>query len=919
MGSAFVPPDEERRIDALRQYDVLDTDAEPAFDDLARLAAHLCDAPVALISLVDEDRQWFKSHIGWSATETPRSISFCMHAIQHPEDLFIVSDASRDSRFANSPMVTGDPHAVFYAGTALVTATGDALGTLCIIDHKPRDLTPPQREALRVLGRQVMSQLELRRRTAELADRERLLRGIVDAEPECLKLLDIDGTLRMMNRAGLDMIEADSSDQVIGTCVYDVIAPEHRAAFSALNERVFAGHEGTLEFQVIGLKGGTRWLETHAAPLRNDRGQVDVALGVTRDITDRRMAVEALRESERTSRALFEQTTEGIFVTNDELRVVDVNTAACDITGYPREQLLSMHVNDLLMPEELQRVPTERARLESGNTAVSQWLLRHADGTAILAEARAKRLADGKTQTFLRDLTDRKVVEDALSEADEKLRRAVIAGHVGLWDWDLESGAVYYSQEWKRQIGYEDYEIRNELEEWRSRVHPDDLQSCLDAIDRFIRRMIPAYEVEFRFRHKNGSYRHILAQASLVMGDDGYAVGLRGSHVDITDRADLQAQFLQAQKMESVGRLAGGIAHDFNNLLTVINGTADLAYDALPEGDPMRADLEQIQIAGNRAANLTRQLLALSRQQILSPVVLDLRDVIGSMQSMLQRLIGEDVILHFRAPPSLGSIRADPSQIEQVILNLAVNARDAMPDGGSLTIELKDLYLDELFAAHHQTVVPGPHVMLAMSDTGIGMDEATRKRAFEPFFTAKKPGKGTGLGLSTVYGIVKQSGGTIWVYSEPGLGATFRVYLPRVEEAPLEQRPVPSMSDDRGTETIIIVEDERSLRSLCRRILQSAGYTVIEASSGPEALKILEDYAEPVDLMLTDVVMPGMNGRELAQKVMDLRPETRVLYTSGYTDDAILRHGVLDDASRFVAKPYTAEDLKRKVRSVLDR
>jgi nitrogen-specific signal transduction histidine kinase/CheY-like chemotaxis protein len=388
---------------------------------------------------------------------------------------------------------------------------------------------------------------------------------------------------------------------------------------------------------------------------------------------------------------------------------------------------------------------------------------------------------------------------------------------------------------------------------------------------------------------------------------------------DITERKKLEAQFRQAQKMESVGQLAGGIAHDFNNLLTVINGTAELAIAQLRPVDPLHDDLQEIRRAGERAAALTRQLLAFSRKQILQAQVLNLNTVVAEVETMLRRLIGEDIDLVVVPAEGLGSVKADPGQMEQMIANMAVNARDAMPKGGKLTIELQNVDIDEQYARQHGVaVLPGPYVMLAISDTGIGMDEATRGQIFEPFFTTKGPGKGTGLGLSTVHGIVKQSNGFIWVYSEVGQGTSFKIYLPQVAEVADGQRRGPTIASARGTETILVVEDVGGLRNLVKSMLESVGYTVLTATDGEDALRLLEDYKEPVHLVLSDVVMPTMGGRILAERFGRTRPEMKVLYMSGYTDDVVVRHGVLDEGMPFLGKPFTVVDLTRKVREVLD-
>jgi two-component system, cell cycle sensor histidine kinase and response regulator CckA len=387
---------------------------------------------------------------------------------------------------------------------------------------------------------------------------------------------------------------------------------------------------------------------------------------------------------------------------------------------------------------------------------------------------------------------------------------------------------------------------------------------------------------------------------------------------DVTARKQLEAQFLQAQKMEAIGILAGGVAHDFNNLLNVINGYCELVLEDTAEDDPKHNDLEQISLAGKRAASLTSQLLAFSRKQILQPEILDLNDAVIGMSSMLRRLIRESIDLVTIARPDLGLINADPGQIQQIVMNLAVNARDAMPHGGKLTIETANVDLDEDYAREHPDVKAGPHVMLAISDNGLGMDDGTKSHLFEPFFTTKGKGEGTGLGLSTVYGIIKQSNGFIWVYSELGKGTTFKMYFPRAEgdlsrltgEGQLEQRA-------RGTETVLITEDESSVRALAARILRDRGYTVLEASNGKQALDIAKEYAGEIHLALTDVVMPGIGGRELVSQLASVRPGIRALYVSGYTDDAIVHHGILDTGVAFLQKPFTVESLARKVREVI--
>ncbi|MGH9706015.1 MAG: PAS domain S-box protein [Candidatus Acidiferrales bacterium] len=432
------------------------------------------------------------------------------------------------------------------------------------------------------------------------------------------------------------------------------------------------------------------------------------------------------------------------------------------------------------------------------------------------------------------------------------------------------------------------------------------------------RRAVAGEPVTFHIEWKGGSYA---CHVEPLRGAGGDVQGAICMSLDVTDRKQLEDQLRQAQKMEAVGRLAGGIAHDFNNLLMVIQGYGDLLAERLKESDPLRRNAEQIQTAAQRATSLTRQLLAFSRKQMLAPKILNIQSVVADMEKILRRLIGEDVQLETSSAVDLGLVKADRSQIEQVIMNLAVNARDAMPEGGRLTIETGNVELDASFSRSKAVMAPGRYVMLAVTDNGCGMDGETQAHIFEPFFTTKEKGKGTGLGLATVYGIVKQSGGYVWVYSEPGQGSSFKIYLPRIEDEASttgNARAEDSRSLPRGSETILLVEDEKGVRELTREYLQMCGYSVIDAENGHTALELAAMHAGPVQLLMTDVVMPGISGRELADRIKRLRPEIKILYMSGYTDQAVVHHGILESDAILLQKPFTLAALASKLRELLN-
>ncbi len=617
-------------------------------------------------------------------------------------------------------------------------------------------------------------------------------------------------------------------------------------------------------------------------------------------------------------RVLLEQSQEAVAVAVDG-RVAYANPACVEMFGY-QKPLIGVPVSVFFAPgsrEQVEEIVRHRLAGEPAPELYEAVGLR-GDGTAFSVELRVTPVefeGQSGSQAILRDITGRKRMEAEIRESEERYRLLFERNLAGVYRSTPDGRLLECNRAYAQMMGYASPAEAMAQPGAAFQANADGRQRFLERL----RREGSLVNFENQARRKDGSLVWVVENVSLLPSDEEGGEVLLGTVFDMTERRRLEEQLLQSQKMEAVGRLAGGIAHDFNNLLTAISGYSELLLRELPEGDPRRESAEEIRKAGGRAAGLTQQLLAFSRRQVLEPRVLDLNAVIAGMERMLRRVIGEDIELITAPQPDLWRAKADPGQIEQAILNLVVNARDAMPRGGRLTLETANVELDEKFAGRYATVEPGPHVMLAVSDTGIGMDQELQARLFEPFFTTKEHGKGTGLGLSTTYGIVKQSGGSIWVYSEPGHGTTFKIYLPRCEE-PLEELPpaAPAREAAPGTETILLVEDEPEVRRLVEKLLRLKGYRVLSAGSPADAVATAKRHDDAIHLLLTDVIMPGMNGRELARLLAAGRPAMRVLYMSGYADAAMNQHGILPPGTAFLSKPFTPELLARKIREVLD-
>lgn len=697
----------------------------------------------------------------------------------------------------------------------------------------------------------------------------------------------------------------------------ELIHPEDRPRVAqAAVEALRGGPRYDVEYRVIRPNGEVRIVHSQGDITWDEWGRPRRMFGIMQDITELRQAEYELRASEARFRTLVDHATDAFFLHDDRGTILDVNRQACESLGYTREELIGMTPADFDVDSNRSFLGQLGARLDAGEMVAFDTRHRRKDRTIFPVEVRIRPFWQGGHRfgvSLVRDITNRKRAEQALVESHSLLNTIVEGTSDVIFIKDLQgrylminsAGARFFGKSVDEIIGKDDREL----------FTPN--TAC--AIMEHDRQVIETgtFQVFEETATVAGVTRTYLSTKGIYRDAQGKVIGLIGIAHDVTELKRLEEQFRQAQKMEAVGRLAGGVAHDFNNLLTVINSYSELVFRRLRVDDPSRELLAQIQKAGERAANLTRQLLAFSRKQVLQPQVVNLNTLLKELHKLLQRLIGEDIELTLVVDPVLGLAKVDPGQFEQAIINLAVNARDAMPQGGRLIIETHNTELDEEYARRYPEVRSGRYVLVVVSDTGQGMDEATRARIFEPFFTTKGPGKGTGLGLAMVYGFVKQSGGHIEVSSEWGCGTTFKVYLPWTEEAiPSAKSSSELVKVPKGMETVLLVEDEDSLRSLVRLVLQSSGYLVLEARDGREAVRLAQQHPGPIHLLVTDLVMPGMSGRQLAELLAQAKPHMRILFMSGYTDEAV--HGVVEAGVAFLQKPFNPMELARKVREVLD-
>ncbi|MCB0155074.1 MAG: PAS domain S-box protein [Anaerolineae bacterium] len=767
--------------------------------------------------------------------------------------------------------------------------------------------------------------ISTRRQTqAALRESEEKLRLFIEHAPVALAMFDREMRYLAYSQRWLADYHLEAAD-LTGRSHYDIF-PEISEVWKAVHQRGMAGEvvrEDEDRFERY--DGRTQWLRWEVRPWSTPAGEIGGIIIFTEEITERKEAEEQLAYQAN----LLHNVSDAIVATSLDFVITSWNRAAEALYGWSAAEVIGRPVNDILRVEYpnggsfKQAAQQFRQRGEWRGEVTQQ----HKAGHLIQVNSVVSFITDSAGQpvgavAINRDITERKQAEAAMRR-ERDFSKALLDSMPGIFYlYDQQGRFLRWNTNFTAVSGYSDAEMAER--------HPRDFFSEADQarLSQCLNRAFTVGEttLEADLVTKDGQRIPYFFTGRRIMLDDQPCV--LGVGLDISERreaeaaqAKLEAQLRQAQKMESVGRLAGGVAHDFNNLLTVMQGYAELMYTRLAPGDEaLRRSAEQILHAAQSAASLTQQLLAFSRKQILAPTILDLNELVDKLRQMLQRLIGEDIVLEISLAPNLRPVLADPGQLEQVLLNLAINARDAMPTGGRLTIETANVDLDQVNLSPHLDAPLGRAVLLAITDTGQGMDATTKAQIFDPFFTTKAQGQGTGLGLATVHGIIRQSGGHIHVYSELGQGAAFKIYLPSAETGPLLLAPKPPVPPVKGgDETILLVEDEELVRNLTLTVLEAGGYTVLEASRATEALALAHAHAGPIHLLLTDVVMPEISGRLLAEQLTALRPDLRVLYMSGYTDYAVVRHGLLTAEVEFLSKPFSPTALATKVRQVLDK
>jgi PAS domain S-box-containing protein len=916
------------RLAALRQTALLDTPPEEGFDRLTRMAARLLGASTSLISLVAEDRQFFKSAIGLpeplsSQRIAPLSFSFCSTVVSTGEHL-IVEDARRHPLLRHSPAVR-ELGWVSYAGVPLITREGHVVGSFCVVDRMPRLWSERDIALLQDLAASAITEMELRR---EIASRQQAEVGRRDTAEQLhatieqlgigIGFISLDGRWLLVNRSLAELLET-TPDDLVGLAAESRTHPDDVATDREASRLLQAGESRsyTMEKRYLTTTGRTVWALVNVSLVPASDSQPPHFIATVQDITDRKEAEAALEERGERYRSLMQASAEAIRswdLATDRMEWDRGAAAPLDYRWGDVEETTDWWYQKI-HPEDRERVVGSLDDAIGGGQQswLTEYRFRRADGRYAIVRDRGVIIAEqpnrpGRVVASLADVTN--------SERQrQQLQRAIEVLPLGVWILDRD-GRIVRSNRAGQRIWGEPSTVSEALGavavSWAANGEPIRAEDW--APTRAIRDGESVNNQELVIESGDGSRRTILSSALPLRDDDGELMGAVMISEDITERRmrelterEQNEQLQQAQKMDAVGRLAGGIAHDFNNLLTGILSYSDLLLQELRPSDPLREDVEQIRDAGQRAAGLTRQLLAFSRRQLLKPRVVWLNLTITELVPMLRRLLGSEISLETELDPELGNVFVDPGQVEQVLVNLTLNARDAMQDGGRLTLGTMNAELEG-----------EAYVALWVSDTGVGIEQEVRARIFEPFYTTKHSGPGRGLGLASVYGAVEQSGGRITVDSIPGQGSTFTMYFPRHwGEEPAIGTAAQRMPQV-GTETLLVVEDEPAVRLSVRRLLEWHGYTVIEARNGADALKVYESHGADIDLVLTDVMMPEIGGHELVERLRAERPDLRVLFMSGYTERALPNNLESSGRTGYLEKPFTVESLMRRLREILD-
>ena len=861
------------------------------------------------------------------------SDSFTRYTLLAKEPV-LVPDLATETRFEPTPILL--ELGVVSAVNVAIPGRVHPWGVLGVRTTESRAFRGVDIDFLRAVANVIGSAIEqrqneesLRTSRVDAAELNERLSAVIDASPVAIIETALDRRVTVWNKIA-EQIFGWTADEVIGSIL--PTTPEQRV--DELEELIVRAVEGerifNFETERVRRDGTVFPYSISLAPHRDGEGKTIGVISLGTDLSDRKLAEEELSHSRELYRVVVENSHDMIAVLDPMGRFVFASPSYEQALGYSPEELVDVSPISLVHPSDVQRASDALRRVvTSQDAAVVELRMRHKRGSWVFVEGTTTSVVgeDGQLQAILmsfRDISERRIAEEELREAEARYRLLVeqlplityinVPGESGRW--------VYLSPQLEEILGYKPSDWTSDFRSFVEAIHPDDRERVTK--ERAASGGKGRISLEYRLMTKDGRVVWMRDEAVVVRDLSGKALYVQGYLLDISvereaesERHRLEAQLLQSQKMEAIGRLAGGIAHDFNNLLTAITGYSELIISELDPASSLARDAEEIKRAAEQAAAMTQQLLAFSRRQVLQPALLDPNEVIGHMEKMLQRLIGENIELATELESEIALIRCDRSQVEQVIMNLVVNARDAMPTGGRIVIVTANAEVDAAEAAG-LGLQPGSYVVTTVTDDGVGMDEETISHIFEPFFTTKGQGEGTGLGLATVHGIVEQSNGSIEVASTVGGGSRFRVLLPIAHERAASDHAVIPLGETRGTETLLLVEDEEMVRQLVGRVLRELGYEVFEGSSGEEALSISDNLERPIDLLVTDVVMPGMSGRELAELLVVSRPTTRVLFMSGYTEEAIVHHGVLGGEAEFIGKPFTPQELAHKVRGVLE-